>query len=140
MDWESLHAGLDAYGLIGFPLPDAERDAVLGRWERRFFPHVFQRTGAWVHLGIRWHAYSYGFEPARVGQAALEAYAARAARELLVYAEGAWLFDCYGEPSPDLGGLGRDLYLFPADLAWTMAFTHEQGLGLGPYFALPSAV
>ena len=29
---------------------------------------------------------------------------------------------------------GQDVYVFPENMAWTMAFTHEDGL-LGPYFA-----
>lgn len=60
-----------------------------------------------------------------------------AARDLLVYFEGKELFDCFGVPSPDFSDWGADLYVFPADLAWTMAFTHEQCMGLGPYFARP---
>jgi len=28
-----------------------------------------------------------------------------------------------------------DVYVTPPDFAWTMAFTHEQDAGLGPYFA-----
>jgi hypothetical protein len=136
VDWESSHVGLDARGLIGFPLPPAERDAIMTSWVQRFCPNVFRRTGSWIHLGIRWHAYSYGFEVALEGDAAMAAYTARAARELLVYIEGE-LFDCFGLPSPDLGDWGQDLYVFPASLAWTMVFTHEQDTGLGPYFAVP---
>jgi hypothetical protein len=137
VDWEPRHIALDGYGLIAFPLTRRERNAITKRWRERFFPHVFRETGRWVHLGYHWHAYSYRFEAALNGHEALAAYAARAERKLLVYFEEDALFDAYGEPSPDLSAWRDDVYLFPHDLAWTMVFTHEQTLGLGPYFALP---
>jgi len=141
VSWESSHIALDAHGVIGFPLAPEERDPILTRWLEQFCPNVHRRTGAWVHRGYRWHAYSYGYEVALEHDAAMAAYRARDQRELLVYfeAEGE-LFDCFGVPSPDLGALGCDTYVFPADLAWTMIFTHEQDCGLGPYFATPPDV
>jgi hypothetical protein len=138
MKWEARHIGLNNYGVIGFPVPAADCDEIMARWAKRFCPNVHRRTGAWIHLGIRWHAYSYGFEAALTGDAALAAYGARAARDLLVYFEGENLFDCFGVPSPDFGDWGADIYVFPANLAWTMVFTHEQSMGLGPYFARPA--
>jgi hypothetical protein len=110
----------------------------MARWDETFCPNVHRRTGAWIHLGYRWHAYSYGFEAALTGDAALAAYAVCAARDLLVYFEDEDLFDCFGVASPDFSSFGDDLYVFPADLAWTMVFTHEQCIGLGPYFARPA--
>jgi hypothetical protein len=139
VDWEPRHIALDSYGLIAFPVTGAERDAIIQQWQQRFFPRVFRETGEWVHRGYHWHAYTYGFEVAVKGADALAAYTARAERKLLVYFEDDALFDAYGEPSPDFSPWGQDLYVFPHDLAWTMVFTHEQEIGLGPFFALPSA-
>lgn len=34
--------------------------------------------------------------------------------------------------------LNTDIYVFPRSFEWSMAFTHEASLGLGPYFAWPS--
>jgi len=137
MDWESRHIALDAYGLIAHPVERAERRALIEGWRQRFFPNVFRQTGKWVHLGYHRPAYSYRMEVALKKSEALAAYAARAERKLLVYFEDDELFDAYGEPSPDLSAWGQDVYVFPHDLAWTMTFNHEQGIGLGPYFALP---
>jgi hypothetical protein len=35
---------------------------------------------------------------------------------------------------PDFRPLCDDVYVWPDDLAWTMAFTHEEASGLGPYY------
>jgi hypothetical protein len=91
------------------------------------------RTGSWIHLGYRWHAYSYAFETALDRDAARDAYLERAASSFFVYFESAdLLFDCFGNASPLFDDWRDDLYVFPADLAWTMVFTHEQESGLGP--------
>ena len=36
---------------------------------------------------------------------------------------------------PDYRAESYDVYVWAEDLAWTMAFTHEESLGLGPYFS-----
>jgi hypothetical protein len=138
VSWELVHGKLDACGVIGFPLPDDEREVAKQRWLETFCPNVFGKTGRWIHLGIRWHAYSYGFEHATTGELARATYLEQQARDFLLYVESHdLLFDCFGTPSPLLWQ--DDLYVFPRDLAWTMVFTHEEDAGLGPYFARPAS-
>jgi hypothetical protein len=36
---------------------------------------------------------------------------------------------------PSFSGLCGDVYVWPPDHAWTMAFTHEESDGVGPYFS-----
>jgi len=133
--------GLDARGVIGHPVAHAVKRELTERWLERFCANLHRATGKWVHRGLRWHAYSYGFEHALTRDAALAAYAARAAPAVFVYFEEEdELFDCVGVPSPRFDDWHHDLYVFPADLAWTMVFTHEHAIGFGPYFAeAPSA-
>jgi hypothetical protein len=79
-----------------------------------------------------WHVFSANHYPSICGLAALEAYQAEPCAEFVVIAndritgftttERLEQFEC------------SDTYVFPANLAWTMAFTHEDGR-LGPYFA-----
>jgi hypothetical protein len=139
MSWERRHALLDSYGVIGYPLATAERDAILQAWLETYCANVHAKTGAWIHRGIRWHAYSYGFETALAGAAARDAYLAVRERDVLVYFEedpagsGPDVFVCDGLATPPLLE-GSDIYIFPRSLAWTMVFTHEQDSGLGPYF------
>jgi hypothetical protein len=45
-------------------------------------------------------------------------------------------YRCEGARLPDLSHTTTDVYVWPDDVAWTMAFTHEAAaLGLGPYFS-----
>jgi hypothetical protein len=137
--WEHLHVRLDSFGVLGHPVSSEEQRDVDRRWLEAYCGNVKRATGEWIHLGYRWHAYSYSFERALVGDAARAAYQARAVTEFYAYFESDdLLFTCVSGPSPDMDDFGDELYLFPPSLAWTMVFTHEQGIGLGPYFAEPS--
>ena len=106
--WEPLHIRLDSYGVIGHPVtPDEQRD-LAQRWLERYCRNVKQQTGAWIHLGYRWHAYSYGYEAALEGDAARAAYLARPVTSFLVYFESdGLLFTCFGTASPLFGVAGR---------------------------------
>ena len=80
----------------------------------------------------KWHIFSFEKYPAVSGEAAKEAYVQHQAPEYIVLSNE-------DEPAlatdrrPDTCNLS-DYYVFPPNLAWTMAFTHEDGW-LGPYFA-----
>ena len=41
-------------------------------------------------------------------------------------------YRCEAKPFPDVGGL--DAYITPIDFSWTMVFTHEEELSIGPFF------
>lgn len=80
----------------------------------------------------KWHIFSSGKYPSISGHEAVEAYFQQEAPEYIVLSNDRALAiamdmlpkrcDC------------SDYYVFPKNMAWTMAFTHEDGW-LGPYFA-----
>jgi len=137
-DWEALHNRLNVEDIIGCPLDPETSASVQQRWLEQYCSNVKAQTGDWIHLGFRWHAYSYGFEVAVSGDEARDLYRSKDQSTYLIYFESyGQLFDCVGPACPDLSGLKDDVYLFPADLSWTMIFTHEEGIGFGPFFAAP---
>ncbi len=82
--------------------------------------------------GYKWHIFSQEQYPSVSGDEALAMYPAQAAPEYIVLSDDdpeAITTDLL----PELCSLS-DYYVFPKNMAWTMAFTHEDGW-LGPYFA-----
>ena len=83
-----------------------------------------------------WHVFSYERYPSLSGQAALKQYEQHEAPEFWVVSnerDEGFVTDLL-----PLSCSLRDWVVFPANLAWTMAFTHEDGY-LGPYFARSAA-
>ena len=81
---------------------------------------------------FKWHIFSGGRYPSIAGNDARQAYFKQIAHEFVVLPndnECAVLTDRL----PDHCDLS-DYYVFPQNMAWVMAFTHEEGW-LGPYFA-----
>jgi hypothetical protein len=79
-----------------------------------------------------WHVFSYGAYPSVALQDAFNAYAGVASLEYVVLSnDGDGAFITNQKPT---SCSFRDYYVFPKNLAWTMAFTHEDGW-LGPFFA-----
>ncbi|SFG94107.1 protein of unknown function [Duganella sp. CF458] len=79
-----------------------------------------------------WHVFSSGRYPSSAGAAAKRQYEQQAGMEFVVLSNDrklAFVTDLL----PGSSSLS-DYYVFPPNLAWTMAFTHEDGW-LGPYFA-----
>lgn len=79
-----------------------------------------------------WHTFSFGAYPSVCKRAAELLYAEQRAAELVVLSNdrrSALLTDALPTQCDK-----ADYLVFPANLAWTMAFTHEDGW-LGPYFA-----
>ena len=79
-----------------------------------------------------WHVFSGTRYPALEGEQALSEYSAQICCEFVVLSNGrdaAYLSDERPDSRPF-----SDFYVFPPNMAWTMAFTHEEGW-LGPYFA-----
>ena len=105
------------------------------RWLETFARPVKDKTGHWIHLGYKWHTFSYKFVPAASRESAIEAYSREMPSKFIVLSEdeGDPSFICENMPLPDLTEIGEDLYVFPDDYLWTMVFTHEHPL-LGPYF------
>jgi hypothetical protein len=79
-----------------------------------------------------WHVFSGSRYPALEGEQARLEYLRQVCCEFVVLSndrDAAFLTDTRPEDRPF-----ADFYVFPPNLAWTMAFTHEEGL-FGPYFA-----
>jgi hypothetical protein len=79
-----------------------------------------------------WHIFSAGRHPCLSGTAAQQQYQQQQGKAFLVLAndrQHALLTDLRPETCRY-----TDYYVFPPNLTWTMAFTHEEGW-LGPYFA-----
>ena len=82
---------------------------------------------------FKWHIFSGGRYPSITGEASVQEYSKQYANEYILLANNGNLailtntkpFECNIS----------DFYVFPHNMAWTMAFTHEDGW-LGPYFAL----
>ena len=79
-----------------------------------------------------WHIFSAGRYPALTGKQALARYEGQLAPEYVALSnDRVQAFETDARPQ---AGAFADFLVFPRNLAWTMAFTHEAGW-LGPYFA-----
>lgn len=79
-----------------------------------------------------WHIFSSGSYPSEEKQAARASYEKQLAHEYVVLSnDRRTAFTTNQRPE---SCAWSDYYVFPPNLAWTMAFTHEEGW-LGPYFA-----
>lgn len=118
---------------------EIEPGEVLTRLSRR---DAASLTSAWLevfgpkpapHMNeYMWHVFSYAAFPSMNLQAALDAYTQVTCSEYVVLSnEGDQAL--ITDQRPTSCSLS-DFYVFPKNLAWTMAFTHEDGW-LGPYFA-----
>jgi hypothetical protein len=79
-----------------------------------------------------WHVFSYGQADCLLRPASRDEYARQVAPSFIVLADN-------GEQALETDVLPTefsvmDCYVFPPNFAWTMAFTHEEGM-FGPYFA-----
>jgi len=79
-----------------------------------------------------WHVFSGARYPNASGAEALQQYKRRTGEKFVVLSNDRELA-FVTELLPESSSLA-DYYVFPRNLAWTMAFTHEDGW-LGPYFA-----
>lgn len=100
--------------------------------ERRWI-QVFGKN----HLGLntrsfKWHLFSGGGYPAEDANQAQRAYDAHLAVTYLVMPNDGGPVLMTDQRPTNLNF--EDAYVFPKNLAWTMAFTHEEDW-LGPYFA-----
>jgi len=81
---------------------------------------------------FKWHVFSGGFFESLQGEDAVALYMQHiSGRYIIIDNAETCVFTT--NKRPDKVGLS-DYYVCPLNMAWTMAFTHEDGL-LGPYFA-----
>jgi type IV secretory pathway TraG/TraD family ATPase VirD4 len=89
------------------------------------------------HQGVNvksyhWHIFSSGRFPSVSGDQATQEYLLHSATEFLILPNDKTLA-ILTDIKPSKCNLS-DYYVFPPNMAWVMAFTHEAGW-LGPYFA-----
>ena len=80
----------------------------------------------------RWHIFSGGGYPSVEADEAERMYNQHSAASYYVMFNNGSTIDLVKEKPTDLNY--KDVYVFPKNMSWTMAFTHEEGW-LGPYFA-----
>ncbi|MES2296378.1 MAG: DUF4275 family protein [Pseudomonadota bacterium] len=108
----------------------AEAMAWAEQWMAVFGQHKQgTNTGAYM-----WHVFSFDRYASVAGAAAQTRYEQEVAPEYIVLSNARDLaLLTYARPGP--GTRRSDFVVFPSNMAWTMAFTHEDGW-LGPYFAM----
>ena len=79
-----------------------------------------------------WHTFSWGAYPSVSGAEAERLYSCHCYSDVIVLSNDRKT--AFRAASLPVSDRVIDFYVFPPDLAWTMAFTHEGGW-LGPYFA-----
>ena len=117
------------------PMKTKDIWTTMAAWRKAVVPQVKQSTGRAVHLGYDWHAFSYGFTPAKSGSVAKENYQRVLLGDYLVLSAWSKLdfgFRCSSSEKPDFSNLHMDVLVTSTDFSWSMIFTHEQGFG--PYF------
>ena len=108
-------------------------------WEKSFC-NISKSDKETIYLDqFKWHIFSYEKHPALEGDDAIGEYNKQIAREFYVipepppyHQEKAFITNTL--PDANLANELIDFYVFPKNLAWTMAFTHEYAW-MGPYFA-----
>lgn len=134
---ELIEAALTAAGADWILLPRREARQAQRRWRATYRLCSTLAGRRWSRNDLEWHVFSFDTFPHLTGEAALAEYRKQAPAEFFVWLEhrDSPCFRCRGGTLPDFSAGRVDIHIFPADLAWTMAFTHEESLGLGPYFS-----
>lgn len=135
MKADDYHRVLASAGGRVEPIEETARRTLLRAWRRVFATKLHAATGRWKHGPFEWHVFSFGHADTLCGDEAVAAYQSECPEVVVVCPESDRLeaVRLHGGRLPTFRG--DDVYVWPPDLAWTMAFTHEESLGLGPYFS-----
>ncbi|MCP3138968.1 DUF4275 family protein [Pyxidicoccus xibeiensis] len=114
-----------------------ERWRLMQEWRSVYASSLHAATGKWKHGQFEWHVFSFKYAHALSGTKAQHAYSLEQPGEVLVIPESEALPALRLEAHllPDFISLRNEIHVFPPDLSWTMSFTHEMSIGLGPYFS-----
>jgi hypothetical protein len=106
-------------------------------WRESYAVGLHAATGRWKHGKYEWHLFSFGYALALNGAQAAQTYSEQRAESVIICPEENRLpaARLIGGELPDFFWKYEDVYVWPGDLSWFMAFTHEAGSGLGPYFS-----
>lgn len=137
---EAFLTVMDVHGKEAVVLSMKQRWQVLKDWRHVYASGLQCRTGKWRIQEFEWHVFSSGHARAEQGTSALESY--RQERPVIDFhvipeAENLPAYRCRAGELPDFTGHFLDVLVFPEDLSWTMAFTHETStdLEMGPFFS-----
>lgn len=132
-----IETSLAACGSAFDPLGRADRWRVEQAWREVYARATHSRTGLWRIPDFEWHVFSYGDAPCKAGARAEELYRQQQPASFLLWPDDNTtpMYRCSGGTLPFFTSPALDVLVFATDLAWTMAFTHEVSLGLGPYFS-----
>ena len=114
-----------------------ERRDAFQRWRETYASGLHAMTGSWQYQGFDWHLFSFEYVRALSGHRAVEEYRSQRPTEFLVMpeCETKAAVRIEGGELPDLRTILDDFHVWPTNLEWTMAFTHEESIGFGPYFS-----
>lgn len=128
---------LDACGGSYETLAAEEIRSQLKAWREVYAGGLFAATGRWKLGPYDWHVFSFEHAEALNGDRALKEYRAQTSGTVVVHAEALKLpaVRLRGDRLPSFEKHVVDIYIWPENRDWTMVFTHESSLGLGPYFS-----
>lgn len=137
MNVEEYRHTLDSCAGRVVPLGRRDRWDALQRWRERYAAKLHASRGRWKIGPYEWHVFSFGHAPALDRRHAIENYKAQDVGSFIVCPEREEFpaARVIGGTLPDYCLKSEDIYVWPIDLGWTMAFTHEESIGLGPYFS-----
>ena len=128
---------LDAAGGRREIIPLWRRRQLLQEWRYVYAAWLCVVTGKWTWRGYDWHAFSFNHARALARERASFAYATLTPPSSYVvcpHDERLPALEVVGGSLADFKNSGLDIYVWPDDFAWTMAFAREDGW-FGPYFS-----
>ena len=119
-------------------LATKERWRAMQQWREVFAAPCHAVTGKWKYGDYDWHAFTWGRTKCVNRHHAMRLYEQQVAERYYVMPEDEFYpaYLCVGGSLPKLRSLVEDIHVWPADLSWTMAFTHEMDSELGPFFCM----
>jgi hypothetical protein len=131
---------LEIIGLCGGRrevLESRERWRLSQRWRETFALGLHAARGRWKLGEFDWLLFSFEYAPAWRGARAVAAYQGLHPPSFIVCPEreSSPAVRIIGGELPDFQVLCDDICVWPEDLTWTMAFTHERDREIGPYFS-----
>jgi hypothetical protein len=137
MAFQEFHSALDRCGGRNEPIGRRERHNLLQAWREVYAAPYHDAKGRWKLSQFEWHVFSFGYARALNGARAMAAYSDERSASLIVCPEDGRLpaSKIIQGVLPEFREWRGDVYVWPIDLSWTMAFTHEESIGLGPYFS-----
>ncbi len=115
-------------GTVLWVFDEAESRDIENKWMQVFC----RKKQGFNTKAFKWHIFSGEGYPSISGEEARSAYVNHAAARYIIMPNDKGLLVLTDELPTDCSL--SDYYVFPENMAWTMAFTHEEGW-LGPYFA-----